>query len=318
MRNSKVKIVVAVALMALVFTSAVFAQAGARGRSRDSGYTLTVRANVDGAQVAINGEVQSERTPAQISLRPGDYDVRVTASGYRPWTTTVTLRSDTTINADLEPMNYTLSVTSNVNNAEIVVERHGMGRGNYRVQVPPGRYEVRVSADGYQPWSRTVNVNSDTTLRANLDPITYSLNINPNVNNAQIVVQGVGQGRGSANFSVRPGNYTVRITAPGYDDYTTRVNIRGNQTIRPRLTPSTVTVRLEIPENMIEGNPKEAEESFVTYIDGTAYNGTTFQIRPGRHDFRIVSGGWSANGSFVLNPGQTYVLKPSLTLSLEQ
>ncbi len=323
-KNKAFKVIVALSLMALVLTSAVFAQAGARGRGRTTSYTLTINSNVRGAQVQIDGENRGS-TPVSVTLSRGQYDLEVRADGYRTYTERISINGDTTINADLEAINYTLSVSANVNNAEIVVEGEGEGRGSLRIAVQPGEYRIRASADGYRSWSRTVNVNSDTTVRAELDPITYSLNIDPDLGNAQIVVEGVGQGRGSANFSVRPGTYTVRITAPGYDDYTTRVNIRGNQTIRPRLTPSTVTVRVEIPESMLAGgnrNPKEADSDrsgeFTVFIDGNEQSGSTFQVRPGRHDFRIVSGGWSANGSFVLNPGQTYVLKPSLTLSLEQ
>ncbi|MFP4484218.1 MAG: PEGA domain-containing protein [Spirochaetaceae bacterium] len=250
-KKKALKSIVALALMALVFTGAVFAQAGARGRSRTVSYTLTVNSNVRGAQVRIDGEDRGT-TPLSVTLSRGQYD-------------------------------------------------------------------LQVSADGYRSYTERVAMNGDTTIDATLEPIEYSLRIDPNVDDARIVVENVGDGRGSANFRVRPGNYTVRITAQGYDDYRTRINVRGNQTIRPRLTPSTVTVRVQIPDEMRTGSPKDDDaRAFTVFIDGDEQDGSTFQVRPGRHEFRIVSGGWSANGDFVLNPGRSYVLRPSLTLTMEQ
>ena len=242
----------ALALMALVITSAVFAQSGSRGgRSRTRSYTLTVESNVRGADVSIDGQVRGQ-TPLSLELDRADY-------------------------------------------------------------------RVEVSADGYRSYSETVPLSGDREVYANLQAVEYSLNVDPNVDGAQIEIEGKGQARGSMRVTVTPGTYRVTITAPGYDDFTTRVTVRGDQTLRPELTPSTVTVRVVIPDSMRSGGPKDDnDESFTVFIDGDQFTGSTFQVRPGRRDFRIVSGAWAAEGRFVLRPGEEYTLRPSLTLTLEQ
>ena len=211
----------------------------------------------------------------------------------------------------------TLTVQTNVDSAQISIngDRQG-GNPPWEFTLTPDTYRITVAADGYRTFQENVTLESGETrtLNANLEAQTFSLNVDPNVDGAQIEIEGAGQGRGSVQVSVRPGTYTVRITAPGYDTYTTRVTVRGDQTLRPELTPSTVTVRVEVPDTMRADN----DESFTVFIDGDQFTGSTFQVRPGRRDFRIVSGAWAAEGRFVLRPGEEYTLRPSLTLTLEQ
>jgi hypothetical protein len=181
-------------------------------------------------------------------------------------------------------------------------------------------YRIAVVADGYQTFRQTVTLEAGqtTTVNANLEPITYDLNVDPGIGDAQIVIEGAGQGRGSLRVSLRPGTYTVRITAPGFQNFRTQVTIRGDQTLRPTLQPAFATLQIEIPREMIAGDPDEMEDEFDIYVDGQLQSGMQFQVEPGRRQFRLESGAWAVNGDFVVEAGRTYVLRPRLTLSLEQ
>lgn len=328
MPNQTISRALTIALLVLfVPLWALEAQSGAsgRGRTRSRTATVIVETNVSDARVSVNGDLQGGSPPWEFTLNPGDYRITVAAPGYETFRDTINVSAGqtVTVDADLASDRGRLRVETNVSDAEI--ELNGDRRGGdppWNFQLEPGRYRVEVSASGYETYRETVNLRAgqSVTLDADLDEQSYSINIDPEIEGARITIEGELQAQGSLRTSLRPGRYEIRIEAPGFDTYTRTITIRGNVTLRPQLNPSTVTVRVEIPDDMRADDDDwdEDDDDFVVYIDGTAYTGRTLQVRPGRHTFRIVSGGWAAEGRFVLRPGQTYTLRPSLTLTMEQ
>lgn len=207
------------------------------------------------------------------------------------------------------PSIFTITVNSNVNGADVIVNGSVQGMTPMRLQLPPGNYTFRVAKRGYNDWIQTVNVNGDITLNANLAAPTFNLTVTSNVPAAEIFVNGANQGRGRLNQPLPPGNYQVRVAAPGYNDFTATVNLNQNQTVNAVLQPAMGTLNLIIPAEILdrrEGNPYA---QIKLHVDGSPQNGTSLQLTPGRHVIRVSSGGLSFERMVDITAGQAYNLE---------
>jgi hypothetical protein len=183
----------------------------------------------------VDGERQRGGTPMILTLDSGSHNIRVTADGYRDYNTSVKLTSDTSINAMLQPLNRELRISSNVDNARVYLNGDYKGTTFFRDQLPPGRYSIRITASGYLDYNTTISLNSDTSIRAVLEPAfaTVRLSVqgsylNPNVKDpvGMLELYVDGQIQRSTTVQVSPGRHTIRITSGGF-------SIEGNFMFRP-------------------------------------------------------------------------------------
>lgn len=124
--------------------------------------TLDIRSDVPDANVFLNGE-RVGTTPYKASgLAPGKYSVKVEKAGYTPFEKRVDLGpKQQVVRAKLAAAAATLRVESNVPGAKVSLD--GEERGTTPVElsnVSPGRHELRVSADGYETRTETLEVES--------------------------------------------------------------------------------------------------------------------------------------------------------------
>ena len=136
---------------------------------KTSSYFLSVKANINGALVFINGR-QYGKTPLNIKLEEGSYNITVKAGGYRDYNTSVNMNSNQSVFANLEHDQYTLSINSNVQGATVTINGRKAGNTPYNAVLNPGNYNIRVSADGYKTYSTSVNMSGDQNIYANLEP----------------------------------------------------------------------------------------------------------------------------------------------------
>jgi hypothetical protein len=116
---------------------------------------------------------------------------------------------------------YTLTITVNVPGAQIFIDNKLIS-GN-RASVVQAMHNVKVVAAGYQDYVQNVNVTGDMTLTVNLRPVAWPLTVRVNVPNASILIDGVDV-TGQA-IVITFGSHTIQVTAPGYKDYATTLNI---------------------------------------------------------------------------------------------
>lgn len=129
---------------------------------------LSVSSNVNGAEVYVNNDFKGTTPLISLRLDPGTYVVTVRAQGYASFQRQVTVNGPTSINAYLQPLNYSLTVTSNVNGADVYLNGRHMGRTPMTATLQPGTYHLRVEAGGYRTYSTQVTVNGGTTINAYL------------------------------------------------------------------------------------------------------------------------------------------------------
>jgi len=303
----------------------------------DNKVALTVKSNVSGAQVYVNGRLAGYTQPnfSQL-LAQGDYEITVKAKGYPDFKTNIRIGRDPVIvNATLggtppvvpppQVINHNLTVTANVNGAEVFVNGNLAGKTPFAGQVPPGSYSVVVRATGYNDYSENVVVRGPTRVNATLQGMTYQVSIAAaNVPGATVFINGGQVGQSPYQAFMMPGTYTVTIKAPGFFDYQAQVNVNGPETVNAVLQPMTATWQFRIPDGFLNRDIRQGQSRYIElYLDGVRQAeapGPAFaagQMTAGRHGFRFVVGGLSVETQVDAQAGRTYVLEPFVGINVK-
>ena len=180
-------------------------------------------------------------------------------------------------------------------------------RGN-SAQVPEGTHTITVTREGYADWTKTVNISRNTMLTASLQKATgYSLSVTANVKDAQVFVNNGLVGPAPLNTSLARGTYTIRVSAPGYTDFSTTVNLTGNQTLNAVLQPAAASISLNIPDYLKRQNARgPGGGDFRIFADDRPMQDHKFQLPPGVHTIRIAGGSFVLEQEFYFEAGRNY------------
>ncbi len=89
-------------------------------------------------------------------------------------------------------------------------------------------------APGYAEFSVDVNVNRDTTLPVHLQAVSFPLSLSTNVQAVQVWLDGVLMtGPPIAGW----GTHTIKVSAPGYQDYNASITVNGPTALQVTLMP---------------------------------------------------------------------------------
>lgn len=287
-------------------------------------YTVAVNSNVAGASVAVNGTAQKGGTPINLSLAPGTYTIAVNAAGYKPYSTSVAVSANTTVNATLELLLYSVTINSNVAGAAVSINGAAQKGGTpFTAQLAPGSYTIALSLAGYKPYSTTLAVSGNATVNATMEVMLYSVAINSNVAGAAIAVNGAAQKGGTPlTLQLPQGSYTIALNLAGYKPYSTTLAVSGNATVNATLEPMNATVNLVFGAQFINLLLKEPESQILVYVDNKQVQSDfvlqkKFDVSPGKHLVKIVSGGLSYEKEFSFDAGKTYKIELRLDLILQ-
>ena len=129
----------------------------------ESGSSIEINRLEKGAAINVESATGADSGDTLLfeSLQPGDYLVKVRKNGFYEQQLKVTLKAGKTagLNAVLKPSTGFLTVVSNVEDK--VIEIKGFGSFVEKVEnlaVAPQQYEISISADGYEPVTRRVDV----------------------------------------------------------------------------------------------------------------------------------------------------------------
>ncbi|HET7839285.1 MAG TPA: PEGA domain-containing protein [Rectinemataceae bacterium] len=188
-------------------------------------FSLSVNANVAGADVIINGN-PAGKTPFSAQVPGGSYTVTVRAAGYIDYNQNVVVSGAAQVNASLQPLSYQLNVVAtNVNGAQVFLNGNPMGQTPFVSMLPPGSYGLIVRAPGFLDYSAQVLLSAAQTVSATLVPAmaTWQLNfpdafINRELKGAHltlvlIFIDGVLQ-KGSGG-QIPAGKHVVRLVTGG-------------------------------------------------------------------------------------------------------
>lgn len=308
-------------------------------------FALTVTSPAPNTMVFINGANQG-MAPVTIQVIPGTYNISVRAPNSLEWTQQVqVVNAPVTVTPGMQPLSYSLQVTCpNAPGASILINGSQVGAGSYSGNLPGGTYTVVVRAPGYLDYNETFTLTGPKTINASLQAQNFMLQVGAsNVSGAAILLNGNQVATGSFNGALPPGNYTIVIRAPGYNDYSETFTLAAPRSIAVALQPVLVSFTFSIPQNfynpevgsLAQGRQNDDRGNsggkgnayaygqgrtiaiFELYVDGNlvapsgdnVWNGA---VTPGTHVFKILSGGLKIESSINLQPGRNWVLQPSL------
>jgi hypothetical protein len=193
-------------------------------------FPLNVAANAPGAQVYLNSQYAGNAPFGQNVLK-GNYEVRVTAPGYNDFVQRITVNGPSQVNAILQSAASMLSISANVNGAEVIINGNPAGRTPFSAQVPNGSYNVLVRAAGYSDYQAQIVVSGQQAINAVLQSLaaTWQLQLPEGIKNrdvksgqstsVQIWIDGVFQGESFgpqiAAGQFLPGRHTIRMVSGG-------------------------------------------------------------------------------------------------------
>lgn len=209
-------------------------------------YTLTVNSNINGATVYINNQ-QYGTTPFSISLNQGTYSITVRYSGYTDYNTSVFLNTNKTVNAILTGGTKTLTVTSNVNNADVYINGQKYGNTPLTISLNPGVYNLTVKANGYNDFNTSINLTSNQNVHAELVKNTLSLKVTSNINGADVYINGSRYGVTPLTVFLASGTYSVTVKYSGYRDFNTTLNLTSDKTLYAQLD-ITRYIKINLPK----------------------------------------------------------------------
>lgn len=123
---------------------------------------LNISSNVDGYKLYLNDKEQN--TGESPLLEYGTYTVKATKDGYKDFTSSVTIDSDTntlSIKMKKSETGGTLNLNSVPSSAEIYIDGSYAGTGSVSRSVALGSYVVECKADGYNADKKQINVSAD-------------------------------------------------------------------------------------------------------------------------------------------------------------
>lgn len=123
---------------------------------------LNITSNVDGYKLYLNDKEQNAGESPLLEY--GTYTVKATKDGYKDFTSSVTIDSDTnTLNIKMKKSETggTLNLNSVPSSAEIYIDGSYAGTGSVSRSVALGSYVVECKADGYNSDKKQINVSAD-------------------------------------------------------------------------------------------------------------------------------------------------------------
>ena len=123
---------------------------------------LNITSNVDGYKLYLNDKEQNAGESPLLEY--GTYTVKATKDGYKDFTSSVTIDSDTnTLNIKMKKSETggTLNLNSVPSSAEIYIVGSYAGTGSVSRSVALGSYVVECKADGYNSDKKQINVSAD-------------------------------------------------------------------------------------------------------------------------------------------------------------
>lgn len=255
-----------------------------------------VRVEVEpaGAAVRLGGSWLPVRIGASYLLRPGSYEVSMSADGYRPLTApiTVTDAPSQALRFTLEKLPGRLAIEAGID-APLVVTVDGQTAeqsddGTY--PAPAGTRRLIVAADRYLPFETTLEVEGRglrQQVAATLRPNWADVVLATEPPGASVAVAGQSQGLTPVTVAVPAGDTDVELRKEGYKPWRQRLTVSAGQKLELPL------VRLQESDGLLD--VKSSPAGAAVTIDGR-YRGTTpieLEIAPGRtHEVIVAKPGY--------------------------
>lgn len=207
--------------------------------------TIVVEADVQDAEVFIDGNRHPDNTPAVINnVIEGIHVVEVKKAPGPPWrqTVQVTANQQTKVRAELAPLLHggvgVVRVLSDAPGARAIIDGIDMGPVPVDIKdVKAGDHIIQVKAPGFQTGEKKVSVaaGGSQIVKFDLNPEVASdqgtLKVVSTVPDAEVIVDGAIVGKVPQEVRVSAGEHPVMVRLPGYKAFEQKVRVESGQTV---------------------------------------------------------------------------------------
>jgi hypothetical protein len=305
---------------------------------------IFVTSNPSGASAVLDNGYDQLITPQTFSgVSSGWHNVRVSKSGYQPYSTSIEVKPGGTANvyATLAANQQTgsLSISSTPVGANLYVDTIYEGLTNQIVgNLAVGQHTVVLKKSGYRDFTQTAQVNSGQTVSLSMaltplsNPAGGDLDVSSSPSGASVYLNGAYEGETSASgplyiTGLSPATYTVVMKKSGYQDYTTTAKIAAGTTAQVSAALQPASSSSAIASADIFSQPSGAD----VYINN-AYKGVTplsldnvpidtiktysVEVRMAGYNPYTASGTLQAGQNVVINAALTPLTLPTTASSL--
>jgi len=197
---------------------------------------LEVTVDVDGAKVFLDG--QQIGTGRKVVMDPaprGPHELTVESDAYGTWNAQVTLNPGlvTPVQVNLRGSLGSVAVVTDPPGASVSLDGSDKGTTPLTIEpVDPGSHGLRIEAEDRSTVLRQVIVDAGKTVDVDVELVedAGSLEIKPTVSDASVFVNGVAIGSGKQKIdNLKPGTYSVRVTAADHTDFIQSVVVEKNK-----------------------------------------------------------------------------------------
>ena len=201
--------------------------------------SLTVRVNVEGATLLIDGE-DAGRSPflGPIAIDVGRHELRVRKPDYREHIEEVEIASGKagSVDVKLEPMVKTALVEVAVRSpggATVFINGVDMGPAPFKGELPVGRHTVEARAAGYVTARQTSDVRwgqpVQLVLSLSRERHDGKVRVSASEADAVILIDGKVVGKGSWEGVLPSGGHQLMVRKDGFETYTSDIALSDDQ-----------------------------------------------------------------------------------------
>ena len=276
--------------------------------------SISVASKPTNAKIYLDGKEVGITTETITGLEPGKYTVEVRMEGYEVWSKSVEVEGGRkkTLTAVLQIKTGSIKVKSEPVNARIFLDGKEVGTTPDVIRsTVSGSHEVELKLDGYEVWSKRVNIEEDKekALSAVLRIKAGSLIIESEPANAKIFLNGEEIGATPNTIrSIAPDTYEVKVKKDGYDVWSEFIDVEVDK-------QKVLTAVLQMRTGTI--SIKSKPENAMIFLDGKEVGATPDilkSVAPGSHEVEVRKDGYDVwNKSVEVEADK----KKSLTLELQ-
>jgi len=210
--------------------------------------TLIVESEPKEAKVYIN-DTYKGLTPLKTYLNIGEYKLKLVKENYKEKEQNIKIEEnkEITLKVTLEPISTTakkgsLEVSSTPDKAKVYINDQYKGDTPLKLDLDIGTYNLKITKSGYQDYTDKITIEENKTLKLSpklsstssttptIEKVGY-LSIDTNPQEADVYINDKNIGKTPIkSYELNEGTYTLRIMKEGYNEYSTKVNIKNGQT----------------------------------------------------------------------------------------
>jgi len=254
--------------------------------------SINIKSEPTKAKIFLDGE-EVGITPENLTdLKPAKYTVEVRMDGYESWREIVDVEADkdNALTATLQIKTTTISIKSRPSKANIYIDGNDAGTTPGIIKsISPGAHEIEVKMDGYEVWSKSIDVEADKemNLTATLQTKSGSINIKSKPSKAMIYLDGKEVGTTPDTLKpVATGAREIEVRMDGYDVWSESIDVEADKEMN-------LTAELQIKTTSISIKSKPSKANI--YIDGNDAGitpGIIKSVSPGTHKIEVKMDGY--------------------------